>query len=450
MDETFWEILLILLLIVLNGLFAMSELALVSARKVRLQQRAEEGDKRARLALNLVENPNRLLSTVQIGITLVGVFSGALGGATLANELQAVLEKTSWLARYSREVSLVLVVLPITYFSLVIGELIPKRLALANPEGIALLMARPMQALSWLMRPVVWLLSRSTELGVRAMGASSNQEPLVTEEEIRVVLEQGALTGVLQEAEQDIVESVFRFADRTVDAIMTSRLEIVWLDIEEPFDEILKKVVESRHAVFPVAQGSLDNVLGILFVKDLLPVIGKRQPVDLKLLLKQPFYAPESMPALKVLEEAKRSGMPVALVIDEYGGVVGLVTLQDILTAFVGVIPDAGQEAEYQAVQRADGSWLFDGMLRIDELKELLELDELPEEERLGYQTVGGMLMSALGMIPIPGQFLDWRGFRFEVVDMDGHRVDKVLVTPPEKSSPADESREKNNQTRSK
>jgi len=450
MSETFWEVLLILFLITLNGVFAMTELALVSARKVRLQQRAEDGDKRARVALDLVENPNRLLSTVQIGITLVGVFSGALGGATLATELQEVLVKASWLARYSREASLILVVLPITYLSLVIGELIPKRLALANPERIALLMARPMQALSWLMRPVVWLLSRSTELGVRAMGAPSSPEPLVTEEEIRVMLEQGALTGVLQEVEQDIVESVFRFADRTVDAIMTSRLDIVWLDIEEPFDELLKKVVESRHTVFPVAQGSLDNVLGILSVKDLLPVIGERQAMDLRLLLKQPFYAPESMPALKVLEEVKRSGVSVALVIDEFGGVLGMVTPQDILTAFVGDIPDAGQEAEHQAVQRSDGSWLFDGLLRVDELKELLEVDELPDEERLGYQTVGGMLMSSLGMIPEPGQFLEWRGFRFEVVDMDGHRVDKVLVTPLEKNSAADASGEENNQSRSK
>lgn len=450
MSETFWEVLLILFLITLNGLFAMSELALVSARKVRLQQRAEDGDKRARVALDLVENPNRLLSTIQIGITLVGVFSGALGGATLAKDLQEVLIKVTWLTRYSREVSLVLVVLPITYLSLVIGELIPKRLALTNPERIALLVARPMQALSWLMRPVVWLLSRSTELGVRAIGAPASTEPLVTEEEIRVMLEQGAQTGILEEAEQDIVESVFRFADRTVDAIMTSRLDIVWLDIEEPFDEIIKQVIGSRYTVFPVAEGSLDNVLGILSVKDLLVAVREHQVVDIKALLKQPFYAPESMPALKVLEEVKRSGVSMALVIDEYGGVLGMVTSQDILTAFVGDIPDAGQEAEPQVVQRADGSWLFDGLLRVDELKELLELDELPDEEHLGYQTVGGMLMSALGMIPKSGQFLDWGGFRFEVVDMDGHRVDKVLVTPLEKKPAADTPREENNQSRSK
>ncbi|MCC6147529.1 MAG: HlyC/CorC family transporter [Anaerolineaceae bacterium] len=436
MSPTFWEIILIFFLIILNGLFAMSELALISARKVRLQQHAEDGDKRAHAALRLVENPNQLLSTVQIGITLIGVFSGALGGATLTKELQDVLVKAGMLAAYSRELSLVLVVIPITYFSLVIGELIPKRLALANPERTALIMARPMQALSWVMRPIVWLLGRSTDLGVKVSGISSTLEPVVTEEEIRVMLEQGTLSGVLQEVEQNIVESVFRFTDRTVDAIMTSRLDIVWLDVEEPFDELLSEIIESQHTVFPVAHGSLDNVLGILSVKDLLGAVWKGEEIDIRTLLKQPLYAPESMPAPKVLEEVKRSGVPVALVIDEFGGVIGMVTPQDILTAFVGDIPDAGQEMEHPAVQRADGSWLFDGLLRVDELKELLDLDELPEQERLGYQTVNGMLMSMLGMIPEPGQFLDWEGFRFEVVDMDGRRVDKILVTSLNKTPP--------------
>lgn len=432
MSSTMWEIILIFFLILLNGLFALSELALLSARKVRLQQHLEDGDKRAQTALDLVETPNRLLSTVQIGITLVGIFSGALGGATLADELNGILGRIPWLVNISDEVSIILIVLPITYFSLVIGELIPKRLALSNPEGFAMTMARPMMVLSWLMRPVVWLLSKSTELGVHAMGAASPTEPLVTEEEIRIMLEQGAMTGVLQEAEQDIVESVFRFADRTVDAIMTSRLDIIWLDIEDTFDEIVNKVIGSRHTVFPVAQGGLDEVLGILSVKDLFKAVNQQKPVDIKSLIRQPFYAPESMPALNVLEEVKRSGVPVALVIDEYGGVLGMVTPQDILKAFVGDIPDAGHEPEHQAVQRTDGSWLFDGLLRVDEMKELLDLGELPDEEHLGYQTVGGMLMSTLGMIPIPGQFLEWHGLKFEVVDMDGHRVDKVLVTPVE------------------
>lgn len=436
MSATLLEIFLILFLILLNGLFAMSELALLSSRKARLQQRLEDGDKRAGIAMELLENPNRLLSTVQVGITLVGIFSGAMGGATLADELAAILNRIPWLAGISRQVSLLCIVLVITYFSLVIGELIPKRLAMANPEGLALAVARLMQVLSWLMRPVVWLLSKSTELGVRLLGATSPAGPVVTEEEIRVIIEEGAMTGILEEAEQDIVESVFRFADRTVDALMTSRLEIVWLDIDDPFDEILNKITESSHTVFPVAQGSLDDVMGILLVKDLFKEIYKNKEVDLRTLLKQPFYAPESMPALKVLEEVKRSGVPAALVIDEFGGVLGMVTPQDILTAFVGDIPDAGQEAEHQAVQRADGSWLFDGLLRVDEMKELLDLEELPEEEHLGYQTAGGMLMSNLGMIPEPGQFLLWHGLKFEVVDMDGHRVDKILVTPVNDETP--------------
>lgn len=444
MTATSWEILLIFLLILLNGIFALSELALLSARKVRLQQRLEDGDKRAKAALSLMETPNRLLSTVQIGITLMGIFNGALGGATLSGELNEVLKQIPWMAHISWEVSIILIVLPITYFSLVIGELIPKRLALSNPEGFAALVARPMLVLSWLMRPVVWLLSKSTELGVRVLGAASPTEPVVTEEEIRIMLEQGTMTGILQEAEQDIVESVFRFADRTVDAIMTSRLDIIWLDIEDSFEEIVNKIIESSHTVFPVAQGSLDEMLGILLVKDLFKAINQQKRVDIKSLIRQPFYAPESMPALKVLEEVKRSGVPVALVIDEYGGVLGMVTSQDILKAFVGEIPNVGQEAEHQAVQRADGSWLFDGMLRVDELKELLDLEELPDESHLGYQTIGGMLMSTLGMIPTAGQFMEWHGLRFEVVDMDGHRVDKILVTPVEAPPPVDAVEEKN------
>lgn len=429
MSSTFWEIILILFLILLNGLFAISEMALVSARKVRLQQSVEEGDRRARIALALTNNPNRFLSTIQVGITLVGVFSGAIGGATLSTKLASWLIKIGYGGSYVQEISLIVVVFPITYLSLVIGELVPKRLALSNPERFAMAMAVPMGALYWLLRPVVWLLSKSTELGVRLLGISSAANPVVTEEEIRVMLEQGAQTGVLEEVEQDIVESVFRFADRTVDAIMTSRLDIFWLDIEEPFEENVKKIIAGRHTVLPVAQGSLDNVLGILSVRDLLPAVWESREVDLRSLLLQPFFAPESMPALKVLEEIKRSGVPAALVIDEFGGILGLVTPQDILTAFVGNIPNAGEEIEHQAVQRADGSWLLDGLLRVDEMKELLEINELPEEGRIGYQTVGGMMMSTLGMIPQPGQFIDYRGLRFEVVDMDGHRVDKILVT---------------------
>jgi len=430
MTDTVLEIILILILIFLNGLFALSELALLSARRPRLQQYREDGDKRAGVALDLLENPNQLLSTVQIGITLVGIFSGALGGATLGNKLNTLLSRISWLAGISSQVSIILIVLSITYLSLVLGELIPKRLALSNPERFALVMARPMATLSWVVRPVVWLLSKSTELGVHAIGMKASTEPVVTEEEIRILLEEGANSGIFEEVEQDIVESVFRFADRTVDAIMTSRMDIIWLDIEDSFEEIVKQIIASDHTVFPVAQGSLDGVLGILSVKDLFAAVYQEKSFDIKYLIKQPFYAPQNMPALKVLEEVKRSGVPVALVIDEFGGVLGMVTPQDILKAFVGQIPDAGQEAQPQAVQREDGSWLFDGLLRVDEMKEILDLDDLPDEEHLGYQTVGGMIMSTLGVIPNPGQYMVWHGLKFEVVDMDGHRVDKVLVSP--------------------
>lgn len=431
MSSVWIEILLILLLIVLNGLFAMSEIAMVAARKVRLQQLAEDGEKAARLALALAKEPNRLLSTVQVGITLVGILTGAVGGASLASRLAPVLAKIPGLAPYSNALAFSLVVVAITYLSLVAGELIPKRLGLNNPERVAMLMARPMSFLSWLARPAVQLLSLSTEVGLRLLGAKTSKEPPITEEEIKILMEQGTQVGVFKEAEQDIVESVFRLANRRVDAIMTPRTEVVWLNLEAPFEVNLEIVLKDRHSLFPVAQGNLDNVLGVISTKDLLAARLQSSTVDLKALVKRPVFVPESMPALKALEEIRRAALPIALVIDEYGGMLGMITLVDVLKAIVGEIPDSGEVFEPLAVQRPDGSWLVDGLLKVDELKELLDLDELPEEERVGYQTVGGLMMSQLGEIPNAGMAFDWNEFHFEVVDMDGRRVDKVLVIPP-------------------
>ncbi|HEY3312046.1 MAG TPA: hemolysin family protein [Anaerolineales bacterium] len=424
------EILLIFLLILVNGLFAMSEIALVSSRKARLEQRADEGNRDAATALELLKSPNRFLSTVQIGISLVGVLAGALGGATLAEKLAPVIARIPWLAAYSYTIAFTLVVLVITYFSLVIGELIPKRLGLNNPEAIAARVAGPMKTISTIGAPVVRLLSASTELGLRLLGIHPSKEPPVTEEEIRLLLEQGTQGGIFEAAEQDMVESVFRLGERRVDALMTPRTEIVWLDIDEPDEQNLQVIQQSIYSRFPVGEGSLDNVIGILNSKDLLKQRLAHETINLRAVLHPPLFVPESMPALKVLEMVKNSGVPMALVIDEYGGLLGMVTLYDILEAIVGDISTTGQSPERQAQQRDDGSWLVDGTMQIDEFKDLLDIPHLPDEERAGYQTVGGFVMSQLGSIPTAGDHFTWEDWRFEVVDMDGRRVDKVLAMP--------------------
>ncbi len=425
------EIVIILILIVANGVFAMSEAAMISLRQARLEQRAEDGDHSAQTALALARHPNQFLATVQIGITLVGIFNGALGGAALSRYLAPYLARVPALAPYSSALALVVVVLAITYISLVLGELIPKRIGLNNPEGVAMAVARPMRTLSRMAGPVVTLLSKSTELGLRALGVKKSSEPPVTEEEVRIMLEKGTRVGVFEQTEQHMVESVFRLGDRRVDAIMTPRTEVFWLDLDDPLEEILTEVSDNPHSLFPVAQGDLDNVIGILRARDLLVARMENQVINLRDLLLQPIFVPESTPVFRVLDEVRKSGLTLSFVIDEYGGVLGVVTLIDILTAIVGDIPQAGENYEPLAFKRPDGTWLFDGLLRVDELKEILDLDDLPDEDRLGYQTLGGMMMAYTGKIPVIGTFFNWEGFRFEVVDMDAMRVDKVLVVPP-------------------
>lgn len=430
MPSVMLEVSVVVLLILLNGIFAMSEIAVVSARKTRLRQWAEEGNAKARAALELANNPNQFLATIQIGITLVGILAGAFGGATIAKELTVILNDISWLAPYSHPLSLALVVGVIAYLSLIVGELVPKRLALNNPERLAMAIAAPMQVLSRVAYPAVHLLGLSTELLLRALGMRPSTEPLVTEEEIRALIEQGTQAGMFEEAEQEMVERVFRLGDRRVSAVMTPRTEIVWLDREASGLEIRRTITESAHSRFLVADGSLDNVLGVVHAKDLLAHILGEQVVNLEATLQQPLYVPESMRALKVLELFKQSGTHIALVIDEYGGIQGLVTPNDILEAIVGDLPEAGEQVEPLAVQREDGSWLLDGMLPVDEFKDLFDLGELPGEDQGIYQTLAGFVVMQLGRIPAATDYFVWEGLKIEVVDMDGNRVDKVLVTP--------------------
>jgi putative hemolysin len=429
------ESLLIILLVIINGVLAMSEMAVVSARKVRLQQRAEKGDAGARVALELANAPSRFLSTIQIGITLVGIFAGAFGGATIAAELDARLEQIPGLAPYSEAIALGAVVAAITYLSLIIGELVPKRLALNNPEGIAAKIARPMRQLSVIASPVVRLLGFSTESVLRLLGVRKNTEPPVTEEEIKLMIKQGAEAGVFDEAEQDMVTNVFRLGDRRTGALMTPRYEIVWIDIKDSPAEIERRFNEHRHSRFPVCDGSIDHVLGIVRAKDLLACCLAGKAIDLQAALRMPLFVPENMPALKALEMFKQTGTHLAIVLDEHGGMQGLVTHHDLMEAIVGDIPSAGLPTESPAVRREDGSWLLDGALPVDEFQQILGLKQMPDDEHGDYQTLAGFVLQQIGRIPVAGEQFEWRGLRFEVVDMDRRRIDKMLVQPAREGS---------------
>ncbi|HLP92275.1 MAG TPA: hemolysin family protein [Nostocaceae cyanobacterium] len=431
MSSITFEIFVILVLIIANGIFSMSEMAVVSSRKVRLQQLANQGDAKARAALKLADSPNQFLSTVQVGITLIGILTGAFGGATIANRLVPYVRLVPFLAPYSEPVSFGIVVLIITYLSLILGELVPKRLALNNPEKLAASVAIPMKALASLASPAVVLLSASTDLVLRTLGITQTAEPQVTEEEIKILIEQGTEAGTFEEAEQDMVERVFRLGDRPVSALMTPRPDIVWLDLDDPPDENRQKMAESAYSRYPVCQEGLDNVLGIIPVTDLLARSFRGEDLDLTVGLRQPVFVPESTRGLKVLELFKQTVTHMALVVDEYGVIQGLVTLNDIMSEIVGDVPAGPGEDEPQAVQREDGSWLLDGMLPVDEFLELFNMQEWENEERGSYQTLGGFVITHLGKIPTAADHFEWQGMRFEVMDMDGNRVDKVLVVPP-------------------
>ncbi len=422
------DILIVLGLILMNGLLSMSEIAVVSARKPRLQQWAEDGNKRAREALDLANAPNQLLSTVQIGITFVGIVSGAFGGKTLAIEVEHRLLAFEPLAPYAESIGFGMVVLGITFLSLVLGELVPKRVALNNPERVASMVAAPMRRLALLVSPVERLLSGSTDWVLRLAGVRPSTEPPVTEEEIRLLIKQGAVAGVFEEAEQEMLQRVMRLGERRVGVAMTPRGSVEWLDLNDPPQRLRRKISKSVYSRFPVCQGRLNNLVGVLFVRDLLARTLKGGSFDIRACLRQPLFVHEDMPLLDVMERFKESGMEFALVVDEYGTIEGIVTLNDILEAIIGDIPWMDEEGEPAVIKREDGSLLVDGMLPLDELKELLQVKRLPGEKAGHYQTLGGLVMTCLKKIPVSGDHFSCAGFRFEVVDMDRRRVDKVLI----------------------
>nr|MBN1228365.1 HlyC/CorC family transporter [Anaerolineae bacterium] len=437
MSKVALEIVLIVLMVLANGVFAMSEMAVVSARSARLQRLAEAGNAGARAALELIESPNRFLSTVQIGITLIGILAGAFGGATIAQELAISLSEVPLIGPYSEAIGVAIVVLGTTYLSLVIGELAPKRLALNNAEGIASRIARPMQVLAKLAAPAVRLLTISTEAVVRLVGAKPSPEPPITEEEINILMEQGARTGVFEPVEHDIVERVLDLDQRRVGSVMTPYIEIDWLDIDAPQETNWHKLASSGRSYFPVCKGSLDRPVGVVSVKSIWTAMFKGQDTDLQSLMQPALYVPENAFVLSLLQTLRESGQYMVLVLGEHGGIEGLVTLKDIMEAIVGGFPSPeDRSAESEMVQRPDGSWLVDGLLALDEFEMKFDLeDKLRSECKGEYLTVGGFVMACLGRIPSETDGFERQGYRFEVVDMDEHRVDKVLVTPVQEKS---------------
>ncbi len=421
------EILIILLLFVLNGFFALSELAVVSSRKARLQQYAEEGRSGAAVAMRLAEDPTGFLSAVQVGITLIAILSGAYGEAALAAPLATALEDIPLTAAHASAVSSAIVIVGITFFSLIIGELVPKRLALRNPERLACIVAPPMRLISVVALPIIWFLRQITELVLRLFAPPAAEDPRITEEEVKTLIAEGTEAGVFAPAEKEMLEGVLRIADRTVRSIMTPRPDVVWLDLDESIEDAYKIIAESGHSRFPVARDDVDNVVGIVHAKDLLELACTGSNVDLRSVSRDPIYIHESTPVLKLLEAFRASTVHMAVVIDEHGTVQGIVTPTDILVAIAGDLPEREGEDEPSAVMRADGSWLMDGQMPVYEVERTLDTKGIGTHDE-EYTTLAGFVLSQLGHIPVPGETFDWQDWRFEVVDLDGRRIDKVLV----------------------
>jgi putative hemolysin len=424
------EVLILACLFILNGVFAMSEIAIVSARKIRLQQSAEEGVRSAKIALQMANEPSHFLSTIQVGITLIGILSGAYGEAALSDELAGVLARFPEIEPYSRGLALGIVVIGITYFSLIIGELVPKRLALLQPEKIATAMARPMRLLAIVAYPLVKILSLSSDLVLTLLRARKTEEPLVTEKEIKLMFDQGTEAGVFHKSEKEMVSNVMRLDALRVGAIMTPRMDIYYLDVEDPIEENRRKLIDSPYSIIPVCKDGLDNVLGFIQAKDLLRRALSGEKMELAAAVRPAHFIPKSLSPLQLLEEFKRSKTTLALVVDEYGEIAGLAALKDVMEAIVGDIPSEETEEEPEAMQREDGSWLLDGTLSIEKFKQLFEVEELPDEAAGNFHTIGGFVMLQLGHVPRAADHFYWDGLRFEVVDMDRNRVDKILVAP--------------------
>jgi len=423
-----FEIFLIAILIILNGLLVMSEFAIVAAKKSRLQQRADKGDKKAADALALAEEPTNSLSTIQIGITLISIVIGAYGGATAADVLSSFFSGIPALAPYSETLGLVIVVIVVTYFTLLFGEIVPKWIGMNDAENISSKVARPVRWLSTAMYPVMMFLSLSTEVSLRLMGFRKGGEPPVTEEEIKILIEQGAEAGVFHESEAEMVEGIFNLGDQKVGRYMILKPDIVAIDINDPPREIWKKMSESKRSYFPVYRDELDNLIGIVAVRDVFVQMVNKKPLNMSALLSKPLYVSETLSLLGVLESFREAETHIAIVVDEYGTIQGLITLHDILEAIVGDLPSPDQPSEGKIVERDDSSWLVDGSVTVEDFHEQVGLLVRTDSDADRFHTIAGFIMQKLQRIPKTGEHFEFNGYRFEVVDMDGNRIDKVLV----------------------
>lgn len=417
------EIFIIIGLILLNGILSMSEIALVSARKARLELDAKRGNKSAQTALKLAGEPDRFLSTIQIGITLIGILTGLYSGEAFAYNLAEVVRHVSVLEPYALGVSKTIIVIIVTYLTLIMGELVPKRIGMGYAERVSMLVAKPMYFLSKLALPFVWLLSKSTSLVIKITGIKANEENKVTEEEIKAIVKEGFDGGEVQEVEQDIVERVFNLGDRNVGSIMTHRSDLVWLDVTDSIEKIREKVQENLFNIYPVASEKFDNIKGVVYLKDL---FGRIDEPDFSLeeVIRPAQYLPENQSVYNALEQFKEARVKYGIVTDEFGGIQGIVTLKDIMEGLIGQVPEVGEEAEI--VQRADGSWLVDGQYNFYDFLEYFDMEDLYAEH--DYNTLSGLILEILERVPKTGETLTWLTFEFEIVDMDGARIDKVLV----------------------
>lgn len=422
------ELLTILALTLINGLFSMSEIAIVSSRKARLEAAARKGNIAAKRALDLASSPNRFLSAVQIGITLVGIMLGMFSGETVINNIKGFIKNLplSILHPYAESIAIFSNVLFIGFISLILGELVPKRIGMSKPETVAKIMALPMTVVSRVAAPFVWLLSKTTELIVRVLNIKAD-DAKVTEEEIKAIIDEGASSGAIEEIEQTIVERVFHLGDKKVGTLMTNRNDIVWLDVEDDEAAQIKTIQHHKHAVFPVCEGSLDKILGFVTLKDIFEVKMNGNPLQLNDLLRPANYFPENMSAYTALEKFKITKIHQGLVVDEYGTTVGIVTLNDLLDALVGNISESETSIAYELVQREDGSWLIDGQYPWDDFLNEFDLDnDTPSHE--SFNTIAGFILHELEELPRTGTKIKWRGYQMEVIDMDGARIDKILV----------------------
>jgi putative hemolysin len=428
MIGTTLEIIIILILIILTGYLSMAELAVVSVRKAKLQKYLEEGNKKAQIVFDLLEDPNEFLSTVQIGISLIGVLTGAFGGVTLSEPLSRLI---SFLP-YNDLISIIIVVVVTTYLTLVIGEIVPKVIALNEPEKVSLKVAKSMVILSKIARPVSFILAKSSSFLLWLMRIENKNKDRVTEEEIELMIKEGREDGTIEQEEEDIIQRVFKLDDQKVDSIMTPRNEIIWINLEDDKQINKVKIIESRRSIFPISSGELDDFIGVVQAKDILSLMFSEENFDINKIVKEPLVVSENLETLELLREFKENQeyVHMSLVVDEFGSVEGLITLNDLLEGIVGDIPGIDEEDEPQAVQRNDETWLIDGRYPIDRFKKLFELKEnLPNEEEDNYTTLAGFILSLSGKIPNEEDKYECGRFTFEIIDIDGHQIDKVLVS---------------------